>query len=363
MLFGIDDIVDYTNNTWKKECEEETDILMELGQLHGIAARWWHDIIAMPLLPHSTAGWKNKHEKNPEFADLRYNFKFYVVSNFFEGETLYKYLRNNDLSLEETLKILLTVLEELQELHKKNIIHGDLSFKNILIKKNSNGKIEIHLIDFGFSGKMKNGIKKYPFSNYKFEYIYVPPECDPIIAPQLVSPKVFKAHIVDAINDLANAGYGFNTVTSDLYSLGWWIYYHANKHNVFEIFKDTLDANPYYRPTLGSLISRCKRKYLQQLALDSELVFTQSNNQKNDSQDLCSLFDNLGFCGLDNAPLPNNVLTSYNTKSALRSCDSSNTLSSLGSSDALSSCNTSNDDLNSLPIIEPKPTTKITPGP
>jgi|GEM_PF-554805 serine/threonine protein kinase len=373
MLFTVNNITDYSNGSWQEDCAEETDTLKALGQLHAIAARWWNNKVGIPLPPNSTDGWQNKHTKDPVHRLERYNLKFYIFSDFFDGVTLSKYFSKNNPTIEETLKILIIVLGKLKELHEKNIIHGDVSFNNILIKK-SNGKIEIHLIDFGLSGKLQNGIKKYPILDYKFDDdSYVPPECDRMISyheiiQELVKFK-FSVEIIGAINSLAITGHGFHTEASDLYSLGWWVYYYArgNERRILdEIFWDTLSLNPYCRPTLDSLIDRCKQKqqYLQELSLDSELVITPIYSVDSSSQDLSSLFGglNLSVTNCDNAPNlggSSSVLSQYNSRNVLHHCTSNDTLRTSDSNNALSSCNVSIEDLSDSQTSTYLPSLKV----
>ena len=102
---------------------EEPNILAQLGQLHAIATRI-----------SSNEGWTNKHEQDFKYRTKKYNFKFYILSDFFEGITLYQYFNDYAPTTEKILRIILKVLEKLELLNNLNIIHGDLSFINILIQ-------------------------------------------------------------------------------------------------------------------------------------------------------------------------------------------------------------------------------------
>ena len=118
--------------------------------------------------------------------------KYYTFSKFIDGESLTTYFKNNSaLPLKDKLEIMLKVFEKTRELHRKQIVHGDLSFNNILYNPKTG---EVNIIDFGFANKVnRNGEIKFPI----FEQLsgYNAPECRQ----------------------------GYATVKSDIYSLGKWI--------------------------------------------------------------------------------------------------------------------------------------------
>ena len=69
----------------------------------------------------------------------------YIVTEFLDGETLEKYLeRVEKLSFDNTLCLLMPVMESLIKIHKKNLIHRDISPDNIMLVGES-----VKLIDFG----------------------------------------------------------------------------------------------------------------------------------------------------------------------------------------------------------------------
>ena len=70
----------------------------------------------------------------------------YIVMEFLDGITLKEYLkRNGKLSPGETLRVLTPVMESLEKVHTKNLIHRDISPDNIMML--FDGRVK--LLDFG----------------------------------------------------------------------------------------------------------------------------------------------------------------------------------------------------------------------
>ncbi|MCI7062103.1 MAG: PASTA domain-containing protein [Lachnospiraceae bacterium] len=72
----------------------------------------------------------------------------YIIMELLEGLTLKEYRDrkpNNQMSLKETLQIMEPVIKSLQEVHKKGLIHRDISPDNIMLCNNQ----EVKLLDFG----------------------------------------------------------------------------------------------------------------------------------------------------------------------------------------------------------------------
>ncbi len=71
----------------------------------------------------------------------------YFAMEYMEGQTLKQYLleRNHPLTVAEANKILLPIMEALDWVHSKGIIHRDISPDNIMLRKDGTAK----LIDFG----------------------------------------------------------------------------------------------------------------------------------------------------------------------------------------------------------------------
>lgn len=79
-----------------------------------------------------------------------------VVEEFVSGETLETRLQDGPLPEEEVVKYALQILDVLQEIHKRNIIHRDITPANVLISSDD----VIRLIDFDIArSKKENQLK------------------------------------------------------------------------------------------------------------------------------------------------------------------------------------------------------------
>ncbi|MFP3834637.1 protein kinase domain-containing protein [Chryseobacterium sp. SIMBA_028] len=90
------------------------------------------------------------------------NQKFaYVVLDFVSGETLADRMkRENTLSLYEAKSIILSVLNGLNYLHNKQIIHNDITNQNIML--DLSGKVTIpKIIDFGYARFLQQSNKEF----------------------------------------------------------------------------------------------------------------------------------------------------------------------------------------------------------
>lgn len=85
----------------------------------------------------------------------------YVVLDFVSGETLAdKMKRENTLNLYEAKNIILSVLNGLNYLHNKQIIHNDITNQNVML--DLSGKVTIpKIIDFGYARFLKQSNKDF----------------------------------------------------------------------------------------------------------------------------------------------------------------------------------------------------------
>lgn len=156
-----------------------------------------------------------------------------LIMDYREGETLdqYIYKTANTLSI---ASVLLSVIEELDALHKKNIIHGDIRPSNIIIDYSR----KVYFIDFGFS---KDNSAIIPASQIICEYFA--PELNENPAPILAHPN------------------------QDMYSVGYWLeriliehpvgYHLATEHpSLIEFVDKALVKEPNNRPLLADFINK-----------------------------------------------------------------------------------------------------------
>ena len=84
-----------------------------------------------------------------------YQKTYYIVTEHCEGGTLSKLIVSERcLPLSTIRAILLQVMTALSYIHKKSIIHRDIKFDNILLKRKLKGKtedVDVRLIDFGLA--------------------------------------------------------------------------------------------------------------------------------------------------------------------------------------------------------------------
>lgn len=73
--------------------------------------------------------------------------KFYLVMEYYDGVTLKQYIKDNDLLMEDKIKIAMNIADALEYAHEKEVIHRDLKPTNIMI----NNPDDIRIIDFGIS--------------------------------------------------------------------------------------------------------------------------------------------------------------------------------------------------------------------
>ena len=83
-----------------------------------------------------------------------YSQNYYIIMEMVEGLNIEQYvLRNGPIPEQESVEMVLKILDALQCVHNAHIIHRDIKPSNIMIRPNGN----ICLLDFGVAKDMENG--------------------------------------------------------------------------------------------------------------------------------------------------------------------------------------------------------------
>lgn len=101
-----------------------------------------------------------------------------AVLEYIEGVDLKELIKNRNISYNNKLTLIIQICEIISFLHEKNILHGDIHAKQFLV----NSKLNVTLIDFGFSNRysnLKNEMIKRGGISYYLE-------------PENITPNAFK---------------------------------------------------------------------------------------------------------------------------------------------------------------------------
>ena len=117
-----------------------------------------------PTKQQDSCGWKLAYAHlDFDFKSCEDNQYFYFTIPYFKGELFYQAIQ---FSLGLRLQIIQKLIKAVDALHRKGIIHRDLTWNNIIINKD-----EVYIIDFGrsvfifdpISGKASADIKQLLF--------------------------------------------------------------------------------------------------------------------------------------------------------------------------------------------------------
>lgn len=165
--------------------------------------------------------------------------KHYTFSDFIKGQSLSTYLNKNpNISPLTKLTIILKVLQATQNLHEKGIIHGDLSFNNILYNDKTN---EINIIDFGLAVRSDhpNNVVKLPDRALKLKML------NKYFAPE--------------------GKFGFFSAKTDVHSLGYWIQQYAyDNRNLMQLAQSMSNKELQNRPDITTCINQIENCIKQQ---------------------------------------------------------------------------------------------------
>ena len=111
--------------------------------------------------PEKIARFNNEYECTCELnvpgvrramATTRYEGRYAIVLEYFEGLTLNHYFKGARRNIDEFLSIAIKIAGILKQVHQNGIIHKDINGANILVNPTTH---EIRLIDFGISSRLK----------------------------------------------------------------------------------------------------------------------------------------------------------------------------------------------------------------
>lgn len=121
----------------------------------------------------------------------------YLVMEYVEGEAITTYCDKNKLSIEDRLKLFVTVCKGVQFAHQHLIVHRDLKPSNVLVTRDG----DVRLLDFGIAKLLHGSIdEEIPHTRPLMRFI----------TPAYASPEQLKGERI--------------TTASDVYSLGLLLY-------------------------------------------------------------------------------------------------------------------------------------------
>jgi serine/threonine-protein kinase len=105
----------------------------------------------------------------------------YLVMEHFDGMTFREALQGKELTLVEILEVFLQTCDALLEAHEQGVIHRDLKFDNIMLRRQRDGRLHVKVLDFGVAKML--GVDHDLTRNGQI------PGTPGIIAPELVDMK------------------------------------------------------------------------------------------------------------------------------------------------------------------------------
>ena len=134
----------------------------------------------------------------------------YLVMDYIEGEPLYKYAEEQNLSVSDRLRLFLRICDAVEYAHQNQVIHRELKPSNILIKKDGTPR----LLDFGVAKVLNPELQ---------EEITLDPTLPAMqmMTPEYASPEQIKGETV--------------TKATDIYSLGVMLYELLTGHLPFRL--------------------------------------------------------------------------------------------------------------------------------
>ena len=129
----------------------------------------------------------------------------YMVMEFVEGDTILEYCNNQRLTIEQRLKLFITVCKAIQYAHKSLIVHRDLKPENILVTRE--GRIKI--LDFGIAKLLDPDL-------YENSAIETQPGMR-MLSLEYASPEQISGKVVTTSTDLYSLGVLLNKLLTGLH--------------------------------------------------------------------------------------------------------------------------------------------------
>lgn len=104
--------------------------------------RFRHEIETLSRLAHPNI--VHLHDCGQDATGLHY-----LVMEFLDGRTFRDLLRECDLTLPEILEVFAQACDALVEAHANGVIHRDLKFDNVMIRRFDDGRLHAAILDFG----------------------------------------------------------------------------------------------------------------------------------------------------------------------------------------------------------------------
>lgn len=155
----------------------------------------------------------------------------YIIMEYLEGSLLEE-IPLHQIQKNEKLLIFYTLLTTISYIHSKNIIHSDITPKNIIVSQNQ----KISLFDFGIS-QLTNKLNKFTLNNQQFQAYNI----------RYAAPEVLKGDIP--------------TISSDKFSLALVLYEIFSLELPFENTSAELEKNPLSYSTCSKEIPFLLRKW------------------------------------------------------------------------------------------------------
>jgi len=118
----------------------------------------------------------------------------YLVMEYIDGVPITKYCSDNKLTVDETLKLFVTVCNAIQYAHKNLIIHRDIKPENILVNNDGRPK----LLDFGVSKLLDEDIVSTNAGLTKTGTYH--------LTPEYASPEQIKGETINTSSDIYSLG-------------------------------------------------------------------------------------------------------------------------------------------------------------